>query len=63
MPTGATISESSSQVAEEQRTEMSMSEPTIINNAATNNTNGTVSADNKSSASVVDDVFAEMVAA
>lgn len=63
MPTGATISESSAQVAEEQRTEMSMSEPTIINNQATNTTNGTVGADNKTAASVVDDVFAQMVAA
>ena len=62
-PSGAAISESSAQVAEEQRTEMSSQEPTIINNASTNTSSGSVGGDNKSVASVVDDVFAAMVAA
>lgn len=63
LPSGETISQVSSEVAEEQRTEMTNSEPTIINNASTSTSNGSTRTDTKTTASVVDDVFAAMVGA
>lgn len=60
---GSDLSLASAEVAEQQRLEMSANEPTVINNNSSTSNNTATSDDKKETASVVDEVFAEMVMA